>query len=109
MHDVGTHVGNPELIFIQLLHFSIPQNKIKTFPNRSGTQFALIPALPMMRLEIKLKRTHKNLIYTKNRQLFVILIMLKANKYQYIALYPATSRTGTFGTIAGIWEEYISR
>ncbi len=50
MHDVGTHVGNPELIFIQLLHFSIPQNKIKTFPNRSGTQFALIPALPMMRL-----------------------------------------------------------
>jgi hypothetical protein len=35
--------------------------------------------------------------------------MLKANKYQYIALYPATSRTGTFGTIAGIWEEYISR
>ena len=55
----------------------------------------------MMRLEIKLKRTHKNLIYTKNRQLFVILVMPKANSHQYVALYPATGRTGTFGTIAG--------
>jgi len=55
----------------------------------------------MMQLWIKLKTSHKNLIYTKNRRLFVILIMLKANKYQYIALYPATGRTGTFGTIAG--------
>jgi hypothetical protein len=55
----------------------------------------------MMRLEIKLKRSHKNLIYTKNGQLFVILVMPKAHGYQYIDLYPAVSRTRTFGTIAG--------
>jgi hypothetical protein len=97
MHDVG----NPELIIHPTAPFFHSSKQNQDAPNRSATQFTLIPALPMMQLWIKLKTSHKNLIYTKNRRLFAILVMPKANGYQYIALRPAVSRTGTFGTIAG--------